>query len=105
MLNGNGIHRILVWLLAGVAGEGLTHRQIIASDPRQAYAFLQMLRNRKPDCDLDPSDDPERVQWAYNEARRLLKENEMTFEALRRRLESGGATVGDCVAVIERSPT
>lgn len=46
MLNGNGIHRILVWLLASVAGEGLTHRQMIASDPRQAYAFLQMLRNR-----------------------------------------------------------
>lgn len=60
--------------------------------------------NREPDFDLDPSDDPERVQWAYNEARKLLKENEGTFEALRQRLESGGATVGDCVAVIERSP-
>lgn len=46
LLNGNGIHRILVWLLAGVAGEGLVHRQMIASDPRQAYAFLQMVRNR-----------------------------------------------------------
>lgn len=45
-LSGNGIHRILVWLLAGVAGEGLVHRQMIASDPRQAYAFLQMARNR-----------------------------------------------------------
>lgn len=45
-LNGNGIHRILVWLLAGVAGEGLVHRQMIASDPRQAFAFLQMVRNR-----------------------------------------------------------
>lgn len=41
---GNGIHRILVWLLAGAAGEGLVHRQMIASDPRQAYAFLQMVR-------------------------------------------------------------
>lgn len=46
MLNGNGIHRILVWLLASVAGEGLIHRQMIASDPRQAYAFLQMVRGR-----------------------------------------------------------
>lgn len=45
-LNGNGVHRILVWLLAGVAGEGLVHRQMIASDPRQAFAFLQMVRNR-----------------------------------------------------------
>lgn len=45
-LSGNGIHRILVWLMAGVASEGLVHRQMIASDPRQAYAFLQMLRNR-----------------------------------------------------------
>ena len=45
-LSGNGIHRILVWLLAGVAGEALIHRQMIASDPRQAYAFLQMVRNR-----------------------------------------------------------
>lgn len=46
MMCGNGIHRILVWLLAGVAGEGLAHRQMIASDPRQAYAFLHMVRNR-----------------------------------------------------------
>lgn len=53
-------------------------------------------------CEINPDDDPERVQWAFNEARALLKENEQAFEALRQRLESGGATVGDCVAVIER---
>ncbi|CAN0086515.1 unnamed protein product, partial [Laminaria digitata] len=102
LLNGNGIHRILVWLLAGVAGEGLVHRQMIASDPRQAYAFLQMVRNRGIGCELDPEDDLERVQWAFNEARTLVKDNERSFEALRQRLESGGATVGDCVAIIER---
>lgn len=45
-LSGNGIHRILVWLLAGVASEGMVHRQTIASDPRQAPAFLQMVRSR-----------------------------------------------------------
>lgn len=45
-LSGNGIHRILVWLLAGVASEGMVHRQMIASDPRQAPAFLQMVRSR-----------------------------------------------------------
>eukprot|EP00903_Cladosiphon_okamuranus_P016116 g14873.t1 len=94
-LSGNGVHRILVWLLAGVAGEGLVHRQMIASDPRQAYAFLQMARNRGIGFELDPQDDPERVQWAFNEARALLKDNESAFEALRKRLESGGATVGD----------
>ncbi|CAM9803481.1 unnamed protein product [Scytosiphon promiscuus] len=102
LLNGNGIHRILVWLLAGVAGEGLVHRQMIASDPRQAYAFLQMVRNREIGCELDPEDDPDRVQWAFNEAKALLKDNESAFDALRQRLESGGATVGDCVAIIER---
>ncbi|CAM9455809.1 unnamed protein product [Pylaiella littoralis] len=105
LLNGNGIHRILVWLLAGVAGEGLVHRQMIASDPRQAYAFLQMVRNRDVGCELDPEDDLERVQWAFNEAKALLKENESAFEALRKRLESGGATVGDCVSIIERRTT
>lgn len=51
---------------------------------------------------IDPQDDAERVQWAFNEARVLLKENEDAFEALRRRLESGGATVGDCMEIIER---
>lgn len=53
-------------------------------------------------CELDPEDDLERVQWAFNEARTLVKDNERSFEALRQRLESGGATVGDCVAIIER---
>lgn len=201
LLTGNGIHRVLVWLLAGVAGEGLVHRQIIASDPRQAYAFLQMVRSmwvlcfllhdtdvsmggsiqfnsfrawlrlwycascgnlttvlnnptsnlsfqdrstlftllnwtwlttlcrlhfqfdvtlsaeshifsfltqlwcthcRESECELDPRDDDGRVQWAFSEARALLKDNEQVFEALRRRLESGGATVGDCVQIVER---
>ncbi|CAM9495230.1 unnamed protein product [Ectocarpus sp. 12 AP-2014] len=105
LLNGNGVHRILVWLLAGVAGEGLVHRQMIASDPRQAFAFLQMVRNREVGFELDPEDDSERVQWAFNEARALLKDNEGAFEALRRRLEGGGATVGDCVSIIERRTT
>ena len=40
-------------------------------------------------CELDPEDDLGRVQWAYNEARALLKDNESAFEALRQRLESG----------------
>eukprot|EP00752_Nemacystus_decipiens_P011312 g10052.t1 len=101
-LSGNGIHRILVWLLAGVAGEGLVHRQMIASDPRQAYAFLQMVRNRGIQSELDPEDDPERVQWAFNEARALLKDNESAFEALRQRLESGGAT--DAYAEVDNGP-
>lgn len=56
-------------------------------------------------CELDPEDDLERVQWAFNEAKALLKENESAFEALRKRLESGGATVGDCVSIIERRTT
>lgn len=60
---------------------------------------------RETGCDLDPEDDDDRVQWAFNEARVLLKDNGRAFEALRQRLESGGATVGDCVAVIERRTT
>lgn len=63
------------------------------------------VRYRGIGCELNPEDDPERVQWAFNEARALLKDNESAFEALRRRLESGGATVGDCVSIIERRTT
>ncbi|CAM9119273.1 unnamed protein product, partial [Discosporangium mesarthrocarpum] len=99
LCSGNGIHRILVWLLGGVAAEGLVHRQMIASDPRQASAFLQMVRESD---ELDPADDADRVSWAFNEARALLKKNEHLFNALRERLESGGATVGECVSIIER---
>ncbi|CAM9264507.1 unnamed protein product [Choristocarpus tenellus] len=103
--SGNGVHRILVWLLGGVAAEGLVHRQSIASDPRQAFAFLQLARDRGLGGELDPADDEDRINWAFNEARALLKRNEPSFDALRKRLESGGATVGECASLIERINT
>lgn len=64
--------------------------------------WLPNLNFREGGSYIDPQDDAERVQWAFNEARALLRENEDAFEALRRRLESGGATVGDCMEIIER---
>ncbi|KAG5185578.1 hypothetical protein JKP88DRAFT_354141 [Tribonema minus] len=102
-----GAHRTLVWLLSAVAGEHLTHRQLIVSDPRQATTFLLLARERGllPSCGdaaADAEDDEMAVRWAFNEARELLRDNEGMFEALRQRLETGGATVGECVSLIDR---
>ncbi|CAM9187378.1 unnamed protein product [Chrysoparadoxa australica] len=99
-----GVHNVLVWLLAAVAGEALQHRQCIVSDPRQAQAFLQLMREQGVEgLDLEPGDDQDRIKWAYKEAREILRENEAIFDALRVRLETGGATAGECVSVIEKS--
>ncbi|CAM9386819.1 unnamed protein product [Phaeothamnion confervicola] len=100
-----GAHRVLVWLLAPVAAEAAVHRQLICSDARQAAAFLDMCRKQGlgggADA-LDPADDAARLDWAYNEARVLLRDNAAAFDALRQRLETGGSTVGECATLIER---
>lgn len=99
-----GLHRALVWLLAGPAGEGLAHRQLIVSDPRQGATFLQLARERGIIySNVEGEDDSnDKLVWAFNEARRMLQDNADVYEALRKRLETGGATVGECVSLIER---
>jgi hypothetical protein len=100
------VHRMLVWLLSPVAGEGLVHRQLIESDPRQARAFLRMVREGGIgglDLDLRVEDDEDRIMMAYCESRKLLQKYDGAFSALRKRLETGAATVGECVSVLEES--
>jgi len=41
----SGIMRILVWLLAPVVIENMKHTQLIMSDPREAYGFLDRLED------------------------------------------------------------
>eukprot|EP00953_Heterococcus_sp_UTEX-ZZ885_P016746 9397-Heterococcus_DN1.PRE.2 len=103
--NGSGAHRTLVWLLAAAAGEGLAHRQLIASDPRQAATFLQLALDKgliQQSSVIAEQQQADVLLWAFNEARELLKEHSAVFEALRKRLETGGATVGECVSLIEK---
>jgi predicted DCC family thiol-disulfide oxidoreductase YuxK len=94
-----------VWLLAAAAGEGLAHRQLIASDPRQAATFLQLALDKgliQQSSVIAEQQQADVLLWAFNEARELLKEHSAVFEALRKRLETGGATVGECVSLIEK---
>mmetsp|Transcript_18530 Transcript_18530/g.26122 ORF Transcript_18530/g.26122 Transcript_18530/m.26122 type:complete len:389 (+) Transcript_18530:44-1210(+) len=101
VVNGNGINRILVWLLAPVAGESLSHRQLIASDPRQASVFLDMCRENGY-IDSDESEDQSELIFAHNEAREIVKRNERAFDALRQLFEIGNASVGECISLLEK---
>ena len=94
----NGLNRLLIYLLAPVVVEESNHLQLIISDPRQARALVQIFRERNPELEIDGE---AMLLWAFEEARRLLTANTGMLEKLRKRMESGGATVGDCVCVLE----
>lgn len=96
-----GINRILVWLLASVAVENAQHRQLIVSDPRNAPALLRLLRERGVDVG-EEEDDALRVRHALSQAELLLTRHGATLDALRERMESGAATVGNCVGLLEK---
>ena len=110
-----GINRVLVYLLAPVVVEEANHLQLIVSDPRQARALVQVCRERRrgreggregvgkmaEEGEADEKEEERLLRWAYQEARRLMAMNSGLLEKLRQRMESGGATVGDCVALLE----
>ncbi len=97
-----GLNRLLVYLLAPVAAEAANHVQLVASDPRQARALVQLFRERNPGVEVDA--EGVLLPWAFREATRLLQANGGLLEKLRQRMESGGATVGDCVSLLEAGP-
>jgi hypothetical protein len=113
LLTTSGILRILVWLLAPVAMEHMTHPQLIMSDPREAEGFLRRVEEY-----YGPNDDrlfwrtggmsnesstmkANLLKWAYTEADALLRNNKSCVLELSDRLTSGAATIGDCIAVLE----
>ena len=101
-----GVNRILVWLMAGVAAEAAEHRQLIVSDPRQASALLKILRTRDAASETqagnDDSDDEFRLRSALAQAELLLRKYGNQQDQLRQRMESGGATVSNCIALLEK---
>ena len=97
-----GLNRLLIYLLAPVAVEESNHLQLIISDPRQARALVQIFRERNPDLEIDGE---AMLLWAFEESRRMLAANSGMLDKLRKRMESGGAPVGDCVCVIETQVT
>lgn len=111
LLSATGIMRVLVWLMAPVAMESMKHPQLIISDPREAEGFLLRLEDfsaKNPDIKQDlwwTDDEQERsdlLKWAYTEADLLLRDNRKAVTEIAKRLTGGAATVGDCVATMER---
>jgi hypothetical protein len=118
LLSAPGILRMLVWLMAAPAMESMSHAQLIMSDPREASGFLQRLEDyyRKTsheaalEVDLFWTEDASNgrsvrddlLKWAYTEADLLLRANRNVVNEVSNRLSSGAATIGDCVAVIEK---
>jgi hypothetical protein len=104
-----GVNRLLVWLVAPVAAEAFEHRQLVVSDPRQALSLLRVLRSRgerslsEAVAGNDAEDDELRVRCALQQADLLLKRHARLGGLLRERMESGSATVGNCVALVEEN--
>jgi len=96
----NRVRALLVWLCAPVACERRKHRKLLASDPRQAVAFLTLLRGRGQFTDANSNED--NVRWALGDASRLLEARARPVEELADFFESGVATAGDVVARLER---
>lgn len=109
LLTNNGIMKMLVWLMAPVAMESLNHPQLIQSDPREAEGFLSRLEKSSLIKQEDlwwleevPQEKEDMLKWALAEADLLLRRQNNVVTEITERLASGAATVGDCVASIER---
>jgi hypothetical protein len=114
LLSSSGIMRVLIWLMAPVAMESMKHAQLIVSDPREAEGFLLRLEdyvknvNDAEAQDLlwwatdDPQERADLLKWAFTEADLLLRDNKAVVNEISNRLTGGAATVGDCVATMER---
>jgi len=109
--SGPGVQRLLVWLLAPVAAESAQHAQLLASDPRQAKAFLKLMRARSragdgggtgAGLDDDEEGDELRLRFALGQAEEILRKHGGSLDALRTRMETGSATVGNCVTLLEK---
>ena len=106
--------KMLVWLMAPAAMESLKHPQLICSDPREAAGLLKRLEDNAGTNNIDESslwwtqeEDPEQekadlLKWAYHEADILIRNNLGDIMEMSRRLTGGAATIGDCVAAVER---
>lgn len=101
---------MLIWLMAPVAMEISKHPQLISSDPREAYGFLQRLFEKSQNIqsselrDALPTDDAQindYLRWSLAEADTLLRNNRKVVDTLSEALAGGAATVGDCVAILE----
>lgn len=113
LLSGTGIMRVLVWLMAPVAMESMKHAQLIVSDPREAEGFLLRLEDYAKNTneavtqeDLwwvdDAQERADLLKWAFTEADLLLRDNKAVVNEISNRLTGGAATIGDCVATMER---
>jgi hypothetical protein len=104
------VDRTLVWLLAPAAAEAAEFDGVLrVAEPAQAAAFLAALR-RAPAADALLADggwgadeDGVRVDWAYAQAARILKQVAPAHEGLRRAMEEGGLSAGRAVVLVEQA--
>lgn len=97
-----GLNILLIYLLAPVAAERSNHQQLILSDPRQAQALMQIVKDRYRDLKIDEDKAQALMTWSFNQSQKLLSSHSEALEALRKRMQGGGATAGDCVTIVEK---
>jgi len=114
LLSYSGVLKVLIWLMAPVAMESQKHPQLICSDPREASGFLKRLEDNAGKNNINMEDlwwtleadsaqeKYDLLKWAYHEADILLRNNLKEVTEISQRLTGGAATIGDCVAAIEK---
>ena len=117
LLSQSGIVKILIWIMSPVAMESIKHTQLISSDPREGYGFLNRIKDKCTAFGISQDEinnllkywgptskdyEDTLIQYAFMQAQILLRENKSRVALLTDRLCSGTSTVGDCVAVIEQ---
>lgn len=114
LLSSVGILKVLIWLMAPVAMESMKHPQLICSDPREASGLLKRLEDNAGKNNIDPAslwwtmeinsekEKEDLLKWAYHEADVLLRDNMKDVIEMSERLTGGAATIGDCVAAVEK---
>ena len=109
--NSAGYLKLLIWLLAPVCAESMKHSQLIMSNPKEAISFLDRLeayRLENPGSlpgmwwQGDAKEREDLLAWAFAETDYMLRQNRGAVDEVSRCLTGGAATVGDCVAVMER---
>jgi len=96
-----GIIRVMVWLWAGIVREQMKHDMLLASDPRQIKGLLKRLGKLGIEVESEERGE-ELAKYSYLKAREIVEEKASEIEGVSERLLGGAATVGDCVAYLER---
>eukprot|EP00184_Porphyridium_aerugineum_P004778 CAMPEP_0184701252 /NCGR_PEP_ID=MMETSP0313-20130426/18875_1 /TAXON_ID=2792 /ORGANISM="Porphyridium aerugineum, Strain SAG 1380-2" /LENGTH=372 /DNA_ID=CAMNT_0027161243 /DNA_START=134 /DNA_END=1252 /DNA_ORIENTATION=- len=96
--------RSFIWMVSGTVAELCLDERLIDSDSKCVQRLIRKMdKNMKHACGIfTKEDERDRIRWAYDEAIRILENNKQLHTKLTSTLLEG-ASVGECVKLIESS--